>query len=184
MKSALFPLPVIVLPGGLTRLRIFEPRYLRMVRQASLSGDGFVLCPYRKDTPLNVPSFGCQVAICDFNQDESGQLLIDIRGEQLVAITQPEQEGDGLRVGATQPLEMPLWQSESSLDGTLARRLRHVFSSNPELTMLYPQLRLDDPVWVAYRLIELLPVPLEQKEQLIFHHNFEQVKKFLHTVLQ
>jgi len=37
----IFPLPVFLLPGGVTKLRIFEPRYLKMVSTAS-SGQGFV----------------------------------------------------------------------------------------------------------------------------------------------
>ena len=35
IELPLFPLSIFLLPGGITRLRIFEPRYLKMVAIAS-----------------------------------------------------------------------------------------------------------------------------------------------------
>lgn len=40
----LFPLSSVVLPEGKMKLRIFEPRYQRMVAQCSKTGSGFGLC--------------------------------------------------------------------------------------------------------------------------------------------
>lgn len=39
----LFPLSAHLLPGGRMSLRIFEPRYTRMIKQACATDSGFVL---------------------------------------------------------------------------------------------------------------------------------------------
>ena len=44
MKRAIFPLPVFILPEGATKLRIFEQRYLDMVKEAAKDNTGFVVC--------------------------------------------------------------------------------------------------------------------------------------------
>ena len=49
----IFPLPVFILPGGIIRLRIFEPRYLKMIKIAT-QGEGFViwLNPQTSEKPM------------------------------------------------------------------------------------------------------------------------------------
>ena len=70
MRLALFPLSVFLLPDGITRLRIFEPRYKRLVSQAMSSGEGFGLClPKEANSLYNI---GTRVEIYNFGQDKSG----------------------------------------------------------------------------------------------------------------
>ena len=52
MQLGVFPLPIILFPNGITRLRIFEPRYVRLVKQAA-AGDGFALSVYMPNTEFN-----------------------------------------------------------------------------------------------------------------------------------
>ena len=40
----LFPLSAVLFPGGLLNLRIFEQRYLDLVRDCSRNGSGFGVC--------------------------------------------------------------------------------------------------------------------------------------------
>ena len=86
MKRAIFPLPLFILPQGYTRLRIFEPRYLNMVKNALQNEVSFVLCTFEHDTPFNISAQGCLVDIIDFDQDDNGMLLIDVRASQSVQI--------------------------------------------------------------------------------------------------
>ena len=90
MKRAIFPLPVFILPEGATKLRIFEQRYLDMVKEAAKDYTGFVLCTYQHDTEFNLPNLGCLMQINDFNQDDSGQLLIDVYAQTAVTIHNPD----------------------------------------------------------------------------------------------
>ena len=40
----LFPLSTVLYPRGRLQLRVFEPRYLDMVRECSRRGSGFGVC--------------------------------------------------------------------------------------------------------------------------------------------
>ena len=40
----LFPLPAVLLPGAALGLRVFEPRYLDLVRECGRQGSGFGVC--------------------------------------------------------------------------------------------------------------------------------------------
>ena len=66
MKLALFPLSAHLLPGGIMPLRIFEPRYQRMIAQA---GDqGFALCmldPRQPDALRNMYPIATRVRIIE-----------------------------------------------------------------------------------------------------------------------
>ena len=41
---ALFPLRTVLVPGATLGLRVFEPRYLDLVRECGHSGEGFGVC--------------------------------------------------------------------------------------------------------------------------------------------
>ena len=40
----LFPLHAVLVPGGALDLRVFEPRYLDLVRECGRTGRGFGVC--------------------------------------------------------------------------------------------------------------------------------------------
>ena len=187
MKLALFPLPIFLLPGGYTRLKIFEQRYLHMVKEASKTGQGFVLCNYVEDAAYNVPGEGVLVKIVDFSQDPNGQLLIDVFGESRVSINDVHCDKQQLRYGECEKLDGPPWECHdawlSLIDNDLQHKLEHVFHANPVLDDLYREKDFSDPIWVAYRWLELLPIPMMQKEKVKQAQTFEQVANFLHTVL-
>ncbi len=187
MKLALFPLPIFLLPGGFTRLRIFEQRCLYMVKEAAKTEQGFVLCPYLADTPNNVSKEGVHVKIVDFSQDDDGQLLIDVEALSRVAISNVEVDSQSLRYGDCDIIDGPPWQcSEEALslvDETLVDKLQSVFIANPILDDLYRDKHFTQPLWVAYRWLEILPISMTQKLKIKQAQTFEQVAEFLHTVL-
>src|SRR3546814_2206395 len=45
----LFPLHTVLLPGAALGLRVFEPRYLDLVRECGRSGGGFGICLIRSE---------------------------------------------------------------------------------------------------------------------------------------
>ena len=44
IEMPLFPLASVLFPGGQLQLRIFEPRYLDLVRECTRHGTGFGVC--------------------------------------------------------------------------------------------------------------------------------------------
>ncbi|ASM52250.1 hypothetical protein PESP_b0731 [Pseudoalteromonas espejiana DSM 9414] len=188
MKRAIFPLPIFVLPEGYTRLRIFEPRYLNMVKTALQNNQGFVLCTYQHDTPFNISAQGCLVDIIDFDQDTSNMLLIDVYACKSVQINDVYQDEDSLRHGLLSECNTPYWYNDSNADISpdnqrLADSLHNVFINNEELLTLYTQTKFDNLAWVAARWLELLPISIDKKQQLAFESNFANLLNFLHTVI-
>lgn len=187
MKRAIFPLPIFMLPEGYTRLRIFEPRYLNMVKTALKNNTGFVLCTFEHDTPFNISAQGCLVDIIDFDQDDNDVLLIDVFASKSVQINDVYQDEDELRHGLVSSCNTPYWYKDSNNSvgehDLLHDALLNVFKSNPELNLLYKKTHFDKLPWIAARWLELLPISIEKKQQLAFETNFDNLLNFLHTVI-
>ncbi|MEH6394827.1 LON peptidase substrate-binding domain-containing protein [Pseudoalteromonas sp.] len=187
MKRAIFPLPVFILPSGYTRLRIFESRYLDMVKESLKTEQGFVLCQYDVDSYLNVPQYGCLVDIIDFSQDEQGQLLIDVVAKSVVEISDVSENKQQLRYGQLSSTRSTFWfQQPHQLldkDKCLKTALQQLFTANPQLNDLYRETQFDELNWVVARWLELLPISIDKKQQLAFKSDFANIHSFLHTVI-
>jgi Lon protease-like protein len=187
MKRAIFPLPIFILPEGYTRLRIFEPRYLDMVKNALQNNTGFVLCTFEHDTPFNISAQGCLMDIIDFDQDDSGMLLIDVFASKSVQINDVYQDDQELRHALISQCNTPYWYKRDTYDVSEHQRLhdilKDVFTNNPDLSSLYKNTHFDKLQWVAARWLELLPISIEKKQQLAFETNFDNLLSFLHTVV-
>ncbi|WP_278403432.1 LON peptidase substrate-binding domain-containing protein [Pseudoalteromonas ruthenica] len=182
MKYAVFPLPLVLLPQGVTKLKIFEQRYIHMVKECLREQRGFVITPLAKENDDQTSEFGCLVKIIDFDQDPTGQLLITVQGESLMRIDNITYLDNGLRY-CTHPTEIETATVPEVELTDLAKALKWVLDNNPELKCLYDCPNYDDAKWVAYRWLEILPVDYNQKKLIIRDHNFEQLLDFLHTVI-
>lgn len=181
-EKAIFPLPIVLYPNGITRLRIFEQRYLRMVKQAS--GDiGFVISVFDKQNPDELSDVGTFVKIIDFDQLGDGTLGIDIQAQSLVTIGQSYQEQDKLHQAQVTPInhwpEHPFGQKIE----ILANRLAMIFEQNPAATELYKQRHMDNANWVVARWLEILPLNPSLKAMFYNPNSFDQAIDLLSTVV-
>ena len=82
MNIPIFPLSIYLLPQGITRLRIFEQRYLNMVKNVHKT-NGFVISYYQDSPNLDIESkisaWGSWVEIVNFMQGDDGILVIDVK---------------------------------------------------------------------------------------------------------
>ena len=168
-RVALFPLNVVLFPGGLLPLRIFEPRYLRMVSEC-LRGDlPFAVAAIVEGREVGglaaTAQTGTLARIIDWQQEDDGLLGLLCEGEQAFSLGEVEVEHDQLlraeveRLPSAAPQPMPddlSWMAEL-LDDLLGR------VGEP-----YDRLAVAEPSadHVAARLIELLPLPLAEKQAL------------------
>lgn len=163
----LFPLSSVVLPEGKMRLRIFEPRYKRLVSQAMQSEGTFGICLFdsgKKGGELS--DVGTLAKIIDFELLEDGLLGISITGLSKFKIRSVRVEHDGLRFARVESL--PNWSAEQLEvnDVQLTRELIRVYHKFPDLGDLYEQRFFDDASWVSQRWLELLPVSNKQFDEL------------------
>jgi Lon protease-like protein len=178
----IFPLPIFLLPRGVTRLRIFEARYLKMVSLA-MKNQGFVIFSHDRDEKAEPMSVGSWVEIINFDQGGDGVLLIDVRCNCLVDIKAITQDTDKLHHGdVTARIHWP----DISLDKTtdkLAKSLSKVFTENAELNALYPKQHFDQGDWVLARWLELIPVKLAEKSLFVDKDSYSQAKELLQRII-
>ncbi|XOV78531.1 MAG: LON peptidase substrate-binding domain-containing protein [Aestuariibacter sp.] len=168
----LFPLSAHILPGGRMALRIFEPRYVRMVKEACLNQSQFCICMFNsqgdKDKNQHIFPVGTLVHIVDFELLDDGLLGITVEGTSLVTIQNIITEKDGLRIGDATSVTGNLFDEGSINKHTkLADKLLEIIESYPEIKELYPEPKFNDLNWVVCRWLELLPIRAEEKQKLL-----------------
>jgi Lon protease-like protein len=171
----LFPLHTVLFPDGFLPLRIFETRYIDMVRQSLresrpfgvvlLKQGGEVLqCETDRDTTeFNV--LGTLAHIVDTDLAADGMLQIEARGDRRFRIERSWMERDGLMMGEITLLDKAtVPERVADLVPRLSAFLERIMSdrdphrANP---------RFDDPSWVIYRLLERLPIKLEDRQRVL-----------------
>ena len=115
-KLPVFPLGLVVLPGTIQTLQIFEPRYLSMVKNCMSSGTGFVITLSKSNqSGESFMSQGTFVEIIDFNQLPNGLLGITVRGSQKVSIKSVEQLESGLHYASISPIAEPVVDDQQNV---------------------------------------------------------------------
>lgn len=84
-----FPLQVVLFPGGKLPLHIFEERY-RLMFATVLSGDG-LFGVLNLDEDRQMASIGCLARVVDVTRNEDGRLNIDARGVERFRVRELKQ---------------------------------------------------------------------------------------------
>jgi Lon protease-like protein len=163
---ALFPLQMVLFPGGLLPLRIFETRYVDMVRNCMRASSSFGVVLIKSGSevgPAQAFEVGTATSIVDFNQLSDGFLGISCLGTQRFRIKTSRVQADGLNVASVEWLDAEPALSVPPRHLKLAELLESVL---PRLGEGYTNMamQLDDAAWVGHRLAEILPIPLAQKQ--------------------
>ncbi|MFT5839442.1 MAG: Lon protease-like protein [Flavobacteriales bacterium] len=184
----LFPLSAHLLPGGRMSLRIFEPRYVRMVKEACASDKGFGICMVNsqgdKDKNQHIYPIGTFAKVIDFDLLEDGFLGVIVEGGKCFNILTITTESDELRLGECQWIdEWPAQTADHSIS-PIDEKLIEIFDNYPELQMLYQNPKFNDPIWVIYRWLELLPVNVEQKQHFLQQKDCVKALEFLTQLVE
>jgi Lon protease-like protein len=188
VELMLFPLHAVLFPGGRLRLRVFEPRYLRMVSQCLREDVGFGVVTIRGDGSEVGPGadfheLGVRARVSDFDPLKDGMLGITVTADRRIRILSSAVESDGLVMGRVRvlpedaPCRLPIDYQAAAL---LLRRLLDQTSANPAAS---------DPCWadagwVAGRLTELLPLSDGAKQDILLLDDPSQRMDVIFAVLQ
>ena len=171
IELPLFPLSSVLFPGGQLQLRIFEPRYLDLVRECTRHGTGFGVClileGYEAGAPAVPAAIGTIARISDFHSGEDGLLGITAEGGSRFRVARSRVRSDGLVRGDAEiwpvepelavPVEFALLQSIlERLIETMAPHWRHE-----------PRSSYDDASWLGFRLTELLPLDKAEQQHML-----------------
>ena len=168
----LFPLHGVLVPGAALDLRIFERRYLDMVGECGRHGSGFGVCLILGGSEAGAPAtpvaFGVEALIEDFGSTPEGLLSLRVRGRRRFHVLRTRVRDSGLVVADVEWREddasSPRLRPEHALLAELLRRiLLQIASEHAEpAPMLF-----ENAAWVGWRLAELLPLPMPQRQELL-----------------
>ena len=164
----LFPLGTVLFPGGLLPLRIFEPRYLELIRDSARHGSGFGVCLILEGDEVGAPALpaamGCEARIVDFSTTADGLLGVVVQGERRFHVERTKVRDNGLIVaevswlGESPPERIrPEHQLLAILLGRILERAEAPFE----------KAELEDADWVAWRLAEWLPLLMPHRQALL-----------------
>ncbi|MCC4634576.1 MULTISPECIES: LON peptidase substrate-binding domain-containing protein [Xanthomonas] len=167
----LFPLHSVLLPGAAMGLRVFERRYLDLVRECGRNGTSFGVCLILEGNEVGVPAtpaaFGTEVRIEDFDVGADGVLVLRLRGTRRFHVQRSRIRDNGLLVGEVswcEPDPDDELRPEHSLLATVLERMLEQVGG--EFASVGPGL-LDQSAWVGWRLAELLPLTEQQRLSLL-----------------
>ena len=166
----IFALGAILFPRGLLPLRVFETRYMDMVKDCLRHGSEFGICLITEGKEVgaapSVSPVGCLARITEWDMPELGILQVTVEGTQRFQIMERRVSANGLIVAGVETFEPELPLPVPSAYESLVRLLRAIVENADERYFPRP-LRFDDAVWVSFRLAEVLPIPVGRKQQAL-----------------
>lgn len=167
----LFPLRTVLFPGGTLHLRIFEPRYLQLVRDCTRFDRPFGVCLILSGREAGVPAVpvrvGTEARIVDFYTLPDGLLGIACRGGGRFRVLGARVRDSGLLVGEVEALAEERRCRVPAEFGLLAVLLERMIERIGAAFGSFSRAELDDAGWVGMRLAELLPLELAERQELL-----------------
>jgi Lon protease-like protein len=166
---ALFPLNIVLFPGGPLPLRIFETRYVDMVRRCMRESEKFGVVLIREGNevgPAETVDVGTLAEIVDFHQLSDGLLGLSCVGGRRFRIRSRSRQSDGLNLAEVEHLPPEPAVPVPERHARLPQLLKNVL---PQLGEVYEglEMHLDDAAWVGHRLAEILPISLADKQSCL-----------------
>ena len=176
----LFPLQAVLFPGGSLALRVFEVRYLDMVSKCQQVGAPFgVVCLTHgsevrspSGAPTQFHSLGTLARIHALERPQAGLITLQVQGCERFVVLQRHLLTHGLWVADVQQLTDDSVVAIPADLQPIAQALAQVLQRLPMPPSGSPPpapnaQQLNDCGWVANRWCELLPIPLELKQQMM-----------------
>lgn len=160
----------MLFPGSILPLRVFEPRYMDMVKTCMQEEKPFGICLIKEGTEVGTPAVpetvGCMARIVEWDMEQLGVLHLKVEGTQRFTVIGSGVEPNGLVTAQAKliPAEKPLpLQSEHRICATVLQRIAaQVGEKNFARPFHY-----DDTVWVGYRLAQVLPLKLSVRQDML-----------------
>lgn len=173
----LFPLQLVLFPGGRLELQIFEQRYIDLVRHCMRTDTGFGICLLKKGqetmqagTQQTIHRTGTYAKIIDWDQLPNGLLGITVEGSAKFNIEQCWAADSGVLTANVEFSEndsvgkqtIPVDDDLAALSQLLQNLESHPLVEQKRLVIDYENL------WdLGWRLAELIPIENVKKQYLL-----------------
>ena len=166
----LFPLNTVLFPGGPLSLRIFEARYLdlvrRMLKEQGTFGVVLILEGAEAGPVATLAGTGTTARLTDFESLADGLLGIMCVGERRFRLLRHWRMDDGLNVAEVEYLDEPARCALPPALMHLGEMLRELL---PRVGAGYTHVEAhyDDAGWVGNRWAEILPLSVAERQSLL-----------------
>ena len=166
----LFPLGTVLFPGGVLPLRVFEVRYVDMMRERMKAAQPFGVCLIKEGAEVGGPAVpfevGCLAEIVDFDMQQPGVLNIRTHGGARFRVLETRSQADGLVLARAEGVDDDAPTPVPAAFSQCALMLRAILPKLPAGMIRTPH-QLDDAAWVSNRLAEILPIQPLAKQRLM-----------------
>lgn len=180
----LFPLGTVLFPGGLLPLKIFEQRYLDMTKACIRDNLPFGVCLIREGREVGtaaVPeAVGCLATIVHWDMPNASMFHLLARGGERFRLSNTQMAANGLLSGEVEMLPPP---EPCAPDADCVVLLKRVIEQIGAEQYSQP-LELDDSAWVAYRLAEILPMGMADRQTLLELERAEELSDRIKNIIK
>ena len=172
----LFPLSTVLFRGGYLPLHIFEPRYLRMIkdcREADI-GFGVVLIKEGKEVHAGgendmpqIHSVGTLAEIVEFEELPENRMAVMAIGGAKFQVGATWEEQDHLLMGEVTFMPDEPTAAMRDEDSDLVTLLEYFIDARQVPTAVRKKIDLNDERDVSLRLADFLPIHSEDKQKLL-----------------
>lgn len=170
LRIPIFPLHAVLFPGGPLPLRVFEPRYTDMISQCLKKGHGFGICLIREGDETGSAAatheVGTVAQIEDWHMRRDGLLGIEVKGDKKFTMKNLSVASNQLLSAEIEYLaDEPVLEVPPEFMGLVDLLEERI--SQMGKRYVKTGLKLNDASWVSYRLAEVLPLRLSQKQYFL-----------------
>lgn len=170
----LFPLRTVLFPGGPLQLRIFETRYIDLVRHCLRENTCFGVCLIRDGNEAGQPAIPFQIGtlarIVDWEQRQDGLLGITAIGEQRFRLLDSDVAENRLLGGHIERLQDPESEPAPQQPPAIHALLDRILQVS-DLGYQHVEDRRGEAHWLSCRLAEVLPLELGERQRLLELHD-------------
>jgi uncharacterized protein len=166
----IFPLNAVLYPGAALPLRIFEVRYIDMVRDRLKGDKPFGVCLIREGAEVGAPAVpetvGCLARIAECDVEQPPVLKVRAEGLERFRIVSTATTPQGLIVGEVERFAPEPAAPDAPGLAPCAQFLQKAIAGIGVARFVEP-LRFEDASWVGFRLAEILPLRGDVKQKLL-----------------
>ncbi|MBL4679188.1 MAG: LON peptidase substrate-binding domain-containing protein [Pseudomonadales bacterium] len=172
-KISLFPLPLVIFPGGRLPLQIFEKRYLDMIKSCLREGKGFGVIMIESGDQVirdsiqksaHIARQGTYCKVIDFDQQTNGLLQIVLMGEKKFRVESLSENDDRLQEAKVNFLNLETDTRVPADKKHLVELLNTLVSHVSTQGLAFNE---ESAIDVGARLSELLPCANQFKQEML-----------------
>lgn len=194
----LFPLNTVLFPGGVLPLKVFETRYVDMVRECMKNDSAFGVVLIKSGQEVGLAAepdtVGCLANITQWDMQDLGVLLLRTQGGERFRIIETRVLGDQRLEARVEMINPDAAAAVSDIHLSCAKALKLVIDDinakgraeqgEAFISPFAQPAQLDSTSWVANRWCEILPIPMKARQKLLELENAQSRLAIVHQYLQ